>query len=294
MSTDARIHDTGYRPYDGPRRGLDRAVVVVAWHGIQRVLGIKRPLRHKVLPIAIALIVFTPAIVLVGIAALTSGQLEGEDALPSYGDYFGLVSVALVMFESFVAPEALCTDRRTGMLGVYLASPLTRDTYLLGRTSGVFLVIAFLATGPQLLMLIAFSFEGQGPDGIGDMLVQLGRILGAGIAVSLFLTAVSMAISSMTSRRGVASAMVILVSLTSSAIAGAAVIEGGAPDLVSVFDIFGLAFGIGERIYGEVPEFDTEGVARLGTAATLGGGLAWVVVCLAFCRFRYQRIAVRQ
>ena len=36
---------------------------------------------------------------------------------------------------AFVAPEALCTDRRTGMLGLYLASPLTRDSYLVAKVA---------------------------------------------------------------------------------------------------------------------------------------------------------------
>ena len=40
---------------------------------------------------------------------------------------------AVLVFVAFVAPEVLCPDRRTGMLGLYLASPLTRDTYLVGK-----------------------------------------------------------------------------------------------------------------------------------------------------------------
>ena len=62
--------------------------------------------------------------------------------LPTYGEYYGFIVSAIIVFVAFVAPEVLCTDRRTGMLGLYLASPLTRDTYLLAKAIAVAVVLA--------------------------------------------------------------------------------------------------------------------------------------------------------
>ena len=48
--TDARIYEQGYRRYDGPRLGSWAAVRSVWKHTVQRVLGLRRSARHKVLP----------------------------------------------------------------------------------------------------------------------------------------------------------------------------------------------------------------------------------------------------
>ena len=47
----------------------------------------------------------------------TFGGVAPEDLVRAY---------VVLVFTAFVAPEILCTDRRSGMLGLYLASPLRR------------------------------------------------------------------------------------------------------------------------------------------------------------------------
>ena len=92
------------------------------------------PRRSKILPVLAALLAYVPAIVFVGLAALLPRTTFLEnDLLPTYAEYYGFITSAIVVFVAFVAPEVLCTDRRTGMLGLYLASPLTRYTYLAGQ-----------------------------------------------------------------------------------------------------------------------------------------------------------------
>ena len=66
--SDARILDQGYRPYEGPRRGLAGAVRSLAWHSVLRALGLRRTAWAKLLPIASVLIAYVPAVVFVGIA----------------------------------------------------------------------------------------------------------------------------------------------------------------------------------------------------------------------------------
>jgi ABC-2 type transport system permease protein len=291
--TDARIHDTGYRSFEGERRPVQWAILDLAKHGAQRVFGIKRQARHKLLPFAIVVAAFLPAIAIVGVAVMFDFDLEVEEGLPQLGEYFGIISLLIVLFASFVAPEALCTDRRTGMLGLYLASPLTRDTYLLGRFIGLFGVIMVIATGPQLLILVALGIEGSGPETAAGYAGDLVRILGAGLIVTLLLTSVTMAISSLTSRRGIASAMIVMILMTTTAVINGLIEERGVADEFAVFDIVGLAISAGERIFGQSPDGEI-GADVLSAPIAIGAALAWSVLGLAFCRLRYQHIDVRQ
>ena len=168
---DARIHDRGYRRYDGERTGVRGAIRTLAAHSMRRALGLRRSARHKILPVMVVLFAYLPGTAFVGAAALLPDDIA-EAFLPSYADYYGFIIAAIFLFTAFVAPELLCTDRRTGMLGVYLASPLDRRTYLAGKGLATAGILALVTTGPPLLLLIALSLEGSGPGSWTDA-VQL-------------------------------------------------------------------------------------------------------------------------
>ena len=51
------------------------------------------------------------------------------------------------------------------MLGLYLASPLTRDSYLSSKAAAVMAVLGLVTLGPPLFMLLARTIAGTGPDG---------------------------------------------------------------------------------------------------------------------------------
>ena len=287
---EARIVDRGYRAYEGERRGLRGAVTSLVVHSVQRVLGLKRPFRYKVLPILAAALAFIPALVFVGLAAFLPEPLL--DALPTYAESYGFIVAAIVVFAAFVAPELLCTDRRSGMLGLYLASPLNRDSYLGSKAIAVLGLLAIVTLGPPLLMLTAFIIEGVGPDGPGDFLVVLVRMIGAGAVVAALYGGLTLAVSSFTDRRAFASAGIILILIASGIVTTALIDGAGFNNHLYLANLFALPFEAVFRIYGEVAEDPSDRIENVSTAAVFAATAAWTFVFAAIVRFRYQRLQV--
>ena len=285
--SDARILDQGYRRYDGPRLGVSRSVRSLAWHSVLRALGLRRTFWAKVLPILSALIAYLPAAVFVGVSALLPDRIvERGGVLPTYHEYYGFITAAIVIFTALVTPEVLCPDRRTGLLGLYLAAPLTRDTYLLAKVLAVLPVLAIVTIGPPLLLLVGLTLEGAGPDGPLGVLELAARIVASGAVISGVYTAVSMAAASLTERRAAASATVILAILVSS-VATAVLVELGANEHLLLLNLLAVPFELVQRIYGQPGESP-----ELSTAALAAASVGWTALGALVVRTRYHRLQV--
>ena len=283
----ARILDQGYRGYDGERRGVGGAVRAVHRAAVQRALGLKRSARYKVVPLLVAVLSFLPAIVFVGAVALLPTSFRDE--LPfGYSDYYGYITAAIVLFVSFVTPEVLCTDRRTGMLGLYLSGPLDRLRYLLAKAAAVATVLAVVTLGPTLLLLIGFTLADTGPAGALDAARTLARIVASAAVVNIWYTTLSLAVSSLTDRRAFASAGIILTVLVSSAVVNA-LVENGLSAPLRLLDLFGLPFDLVRRIYGER---GSGSITELSTASMALAATALVALFIAVLAWRYRRLEV--
>lgn len=287
--SDARIIDRGYRPYDGERLGARGAARSLARHTAQRVLGLRRPARAKVLPVLCGFIAYVPAIVFVGLAALLPDSQARDLLIPSYPDYYGFVTSALVIFAALVAPEAICTDRKTGLLGYYLAAPFTRASYLATKALTVMGLLCIATLGPPVLLLVANVLQDQGP-ALADLPVLALRVVVSGVAVAAFFTAITVAVSACTDRRAVAAAAVILLILVSGAVTGTLLNALDAPGWVTVFNLGGVPFLFVRIVYGEVP---TDGAGGDVAAPVVWlAFVAWTVLGFAVAWWRYRKIEV--
>ncbi len=280
----ASIVARGFQRYDGERSGVAGAIRSVAWQSIRATLGIGRAGRNKIFPVMSVAISYVPAIVFIGIAVLIpSGIVDG----PTYAEYYGFITAAIVLFAALVAPEVLVSDRRNGMLALYLSTPLHRGTYLASKVLAVGATLGLVTLGPPVLVLLGYTFDGSGPDGLGNWLVVLVRIVVSGVAISAALTSISMAASCLTDRRAFAAIGVVLLVLASPILASALV--DGAELSVNwrLLDVFSMPFELVFRIFGEPGNFP-----EVSTTAVLAVNIAWTAGGLAVVAWRYSRFVI--
>ena len=283
---DARLFDLGYRSYDGPREAPARAILTLAVFTAMRVLGLGRGARHKVLPAITLAIAYLPALTSVMFSAILDDL--AVDDLISYGEYMFIIGSALALFAALVAPEALCPDRRSGMLGFYLAGPLDRNRYLVAKGAGVLAVMLLITVGPLLFMLLANTLAGFGPSA-GEMPKLLLQILAAGTATALLYASLSMAVSSFTTRRAAAAVGVVLTVVLPVTVVRTAIDSAGAPEELDLFSFAFVASELAYRIFGEQAD-DGEPIEMLSTLVVTGGLAAAILAGAVVCWLRYRRI----
>ena len=288
----ARIYDQGYRRYDGPRLGPRNAVFSLWRHTVQRVLGLRRSARHKVLPFLAILMAYLPAVAFIGILALIPKDAGDRvrSIVPTYAQYYGFVTAAIVLFVVFSAPEALCPDRRNRTMSVYLASPLTRESYLLAKVLAVFSVLCLVTVGPLLLLLIGYVLQNHGPDGPVGVLSELAHIVGAGVGVAAFETALALGLSSLTDRRGLATGGALIVLFGTHVTAGALGFGLGLGQKLLLLSLFVLPFEVGERLLGAPAS--QRFFSGVPTASVLAAALAWTALFAGLVYQRYSRLQV--
>ena len=296
----ARIMDQGYRSYDGPRTGLPGAIRSVVRYSVRHTLGLGRPARHKILPWLAVVIALVPAVVFVGLAVVLNVDLISDEILPDYHEYYGFITTALFFYCGIVVPDILVSDRRNGMLPLYLSTPLERWSYLTSKALAVALTLAVLTVGPVLFLLVAYTIEGSGPDGLIEWLKIFVRILVAGAAISAAFTAASLAAASLTDRRAFASVGVILLLWGSGFVTAALVEAADMSEQVYALDLGGISDELKNRIYGAEPpsapgenEF-IQGFRRseLSTLFVVVANLGWVALGSGVVWWRYRRLAL--
>lgn len=307
----ARIMDRGYRRYAGERGGIGLSMRSVSKYTAQRVLGIHRKFRFKVMPVLTIVISYIPHMVYVGIVVL-SNQVENRQrgletanqGLPpgssrvvvnqliaDYPGSYANIVAAIVLFAAFIAPDVLCTDRRTGMLGLYLASPLNRWTYLGAKGLAVGSILLTVTLGPPVLLLIGYSTQGYGPSSVADWLSTIVRVLATGVGLALFHTMVSGAISSITTRRAAASAA-FTVLVMGTGVLVPLLIAAGAPVSLGMLNLLTLPIEFAYRVFGQLSEVPNAGQAPMSAFLVYVGFFGWIAASGVVIWDRYRRIEV--
>jgi ABC-2 type transport system permease protein len=117
--------------------------------------------------------------------------------------------------------------------------------------------------------------------------VLLVRIVGAGLVVALWYTGIAMVASSLTPRRAVASAGIVLATLVSAAVTGGLVEGAKLSPWFRLGDLYNLPFEVVRRVYGEPGTFP-----ELSTVPLIAVFIVAIVAMAVIVRTRYQRLTV--
>ena len=113
-------------------------------------------------------------------------------------------------------------------------------------------------------------------------------MIGGGLILSVYVTLLGMAASTLTSRLGFAAAGVVLLMIASGVLAGVLVDVAEAPDWVNLFWLGGVPFDVVARLFDE-PGEQIQGVSTL---ASVGMWSAVCVVCAGIVWWGYRRLEV--
>ena len=210
---EAEVFDLGYQRYTGPRQGRNRARWALFVNGVRTLLGIGRGGKAKILPLLFFISAMTPAVVFVVLLAFIGDLVEAAEAgdfIPGPADYYGIVAVVLVLFGAIMAPELLGPDRRDNVLPLYLVRPLTTLDYLGMRLAALAVIVLVLVYSGQALLMAGLMLTAEAPlDYLRDNWEDIPRILLMGAVITLFISLATLAVSTFTTRRAIAAAIII-------------------------------------------------------------------------------------
>jgi ABC-2 type transport system permease protein len=235
----ARIEDIGYARYEGERRSRFAAIWSLARFGALGTLGARRSWRAKIIPIALIGLAFAPAIVVLGIHALVGARFAGRfpDLVP-YSSYYLEIGIVVLLFAGITTPDLLCPDRRHRVLSLYLSTAVSRPEYVAGRMLGALLPLLLCTLAPVLVLFAGNTvFADDAFAYLKDNWSVVPRIFAAGGLLAAYFAFIGLAISSLTSRRALATGVYVGVMLASQTLAGTLARGLGAGDgwlLVSV------------------------------------------------------------
>lgn len=282
------VYDRGYRPYDGPRGGRRAATLALYRASLRRAIGLRRSWRQKFLPMGLLAIVTIPAAVNVGIGFLTRNSPLEDFEFFTYRDYVG-VSSSLLLFVAVCAPDVICPDRRQRVLPVLFARPLTGTDYVAAKLGAIATLLFAFSFLPQVLLFVGQMLVSNASlDYAVDNAPVLWQVPVAVSLLALYYAALGLALASLTSRRVVAGATILGVTLVSSAVSG--ILNQADKDAAAgVVDVLAMPLYIRDLVFlGHVdPEFPLSGVEG-GGAMAVGTYLLVLLVSIGVLLWRYR------
>ncbi|MEU9267733.1 MULTISPECIES: ABC transporter permease [unclassified Streptomyces] len=275
-----RIHNIGYRSYDGPRLGRAYARRSLYSQSLRGAYGLGRSVKSKVLPMLLFVVMCVPAAIMVAVAVATKA-----DELPvDYTRYAIIMQAVISLYVASQAPQSVSRDLRFKTVPLYFSRPIETADYVRAKFAALASALFVLTAAPLLVLYIGallakLDFADQ-TKGFAQGLVSVALL-------SLLFAGLGLVIASVTPRRGFGIAAVIAVLTISygavstlQAIADAQNSTGSIP-WIGLFSPVTLIDGVQSAFLGATSAFPG------GIGPSNGEGVVYVLVVLGLIAASY-------
>ena len=199
-----RIHNIGYRNYDGPRLGRSYATRSLYSQSLRGAYGLGRSVKSKVLPILLFVVMCVPAAIMVAVAVATKAKELPVD----YTRYAIIMQAVISLYVASQAPQSVSRDLRFKTVPLYFSRPIETADYVRAKFAALASALFVLTAAPLLVLYVGallakLDFADQ-TKGFAQGLVSVALL-------SLLFAGIGLVIASVTPRRGFGIAAVIAV-----------------------------------------------------------------------------------
>ncbi|MEU5594098.1 ABC transporter permease subunit [Streptomyces sp. NPDC020298] len=199
-----RIHNIGYRSYDGPRLGRAYARRSLYSQSLRGAYGLGRSVKSKVLPMLLFAVMCVPAAIMVAVAVATKAH-----ELPlSYTRYAIVMQAVISLYVASQAPQSVSRDLRFKTVPLYFSRPIETADYVQAKFAALASAMFILTGAPLLVMYIGSLLAKMG---FAHQTKEFAQGLVAVALLSLLFAGIGLVIAAVTPRRGFGIAAVIAV-----------------------------------------------------------------------------------
>lgn len=276
-----RIHNIGYRHYDGPRLGRAYARRSLYSQSLRGAFGLGRSAKSKVLPMILVGIMCLVAAIIVAVAVATPNMTD----LPLQYTRYAIVMQALIaLFLAAQAPQSVSRDLRFKSVPLYFSRPIERADYVLAKLAAMASAVFLLTATPLVIlylgaMLAEFDFADQ-TKGFAQGMVSVALL-------SVLFGGIGLVLAAFTPRRGFGVAAVIAtMTITYGAVSTVQAIawetgSAGAIQWLGLFSPVTLIDGVQTAFLGATSAFPG------GEGPGAGVGVVYLLVVLALVAGSY-------
>ncbi|MCX5235655.1 ABC transporter permease [Streptomyces prunicolor] len=253
-----RIHNIGYRNYNGPRLGRAYARRSLYSMSLRGSYGLGRSVKSKVLPMLLFVVMCVPAAIMVAVAVAT----KAKDLPVDYTRYAIIMQAVIGLYVASQAPQSVSRDLRFKTVPLYFSRPIETADYVRAKFAALASAMLILTGAPLIVLYVGallakLDFADQ-TKGFAQGLVSVTLL-------SLLFAGIGLVIAAVTPRRGFGIAAIIAVLTISSGAVSTLQAIADAQDATSAIPWIGL--------FSPVTLIDGLQSAFLGASSAFPGGV---------------------